>query len=377
MAAKKEKKAKRKAEPADDADGEQQEQQQQHAAAAAAAAAEAPGGKKAKKQKQKQQQQQQQQGAGDAAAAIAAAEAEERRRRFPNGRRFTVTMAVPGSIIDNTQSAELANFVAGQVARTAAVFNVDELVIIDDTPQRKDGTVGAGAAFLARVCQYLETPQYLRKALVPMHPDLRLAVRVGGCFVCLAPERGAFLYLSLFPASAALLARPPPPSTTNRGDATHTTTTAPATAIPPPKKKQTQGLLPPLDAPHHLRASEWRPFREGVVLKAEPGRGSFVDVGLDRTALVKGPGLLRPGARVTLRLGAAPRVEFVEGYGESMLLGEVAPPSAPREEEGLYWGYATRLAKGVSGLIRECPFEGGYDLKVGTSERGQVRGCAL
>lgn len=35
----------------------------------------------------------------------------------------------------------------------------------------------AGAAFLARVCQYLETPQYLRKALVPMHPDLRLAVR--------------------------------------------------------------------------------------------------------------------------------------------------------------------------------------------------------
>lgn len=154
---------------------------------------------------------------------------------------------------------------AWQVARTAAVFNVDELVIVDDTPQRKDGTVGAGeasstsvscevsiatlaldscgafatapcvashgprttkqlvfecpqphgtpfaskpcldpsspphptslelhpmprpsplphaaadpgAAFLARVCQYLETPQYLRKALIPMHPDLRLAV---------------------------------------------------------------------------------------------------------------------------------------------------------------------------------------------------------
>jgi predicted SPOUT superfamily RNA methylase MTH1 len=52
---------------------------------------------------------------------------------------------------------------------------VDELVIIDDTPQRKDGTISAGAAFLARVAQYLETPQYLRKALIPMHPDLRLA----------------------------------------------------------------------------------------------------------------------------------------------------------------------------------------------------------
>jgi hypothetical protein len=35
---------------------------------------------------------------------------------------------------------------------------------------------GPGAAFLARVCQYLETPQYLRKALIPMNTDLRLAV---------------------------------------------------------------------------------------------------------------------------------------------------------------------------------------------------------
>jgi hypothetical protein len=33
----------------------------------------------------------------------------------PNGRAYTVTMAVPGSIIDNTQSFEMANFVAGQV----------------------------------------------------------------------------------------------------------------------------------------------------------------------------------------------------------------------------------------------------------------------
>jgi predicted SPOUT superfamily RNA methylase MTH1 len=54
------------------------------------------------------------------------------------------------------------------------------LVIIDDTPQRKDGTVSAGAAFLARVAQYLETPQYLRKALIPMHPDLRLAGEAAG-----------------------------------------------------------------------------------------------------------------------------------------------------------------------------------------------------
>jgi hypothetical protein len=38
----------------------------------------------------------------------------------------------------------------------------------------------------------------------------------------------------------------------------------------------------------------------------------------------------------------------------------------------MYWGYTTRLAKGVHGLIKDCPFPEGYDLKVGTSEHGQV-----
>ncbi|KIZ00333.1 Uncharacterized protein MNEG_7627 [Monoraphidium neglectum] len=287
--------------------------------AAAAPAEQQPADAAASKKKQKHDgssKQQQQQPAAEAKAApqpaspSSADEDEQRRPKGGPGRRFTVTMAVPGSIIDNTQNFEMANFVAGQVARTAAVFNVDELVVVDDTPQRKDGTVGAGAAFLARVCQYLETPQYLRKALIPMHPDLRLA-----------------------------------------------------------------GLLPPLDAPHHLRATEWQPFREGVVLKAEAGTGSFVDVGLDRTALVEGS-LLTVNARVTLRLGESARVKFVESYGESMLLGEVVLPSAPREEAGLYWGYATRLAKGISGLVQGAPFEGGYDLKLGTSEHGQARSSA-
>jgi len=34
----------------------------------------------------------------------------------------------------------------------------------------------SGAAFLMRILQYLETPQYLRKALFPMHNSLRFVV---------------------------------------------------------------------------------------------------------------------------------------------------------------------------------------------------------
>jgi hypothetical protein len=199
--------------------------------AAAAPAEQQPADAAASKKKQKHDgssKQQQQQPAAEAKAApqpaspSSADEDEQRRPKGGPGRRFTVTMAVPGSIIDNTQNFEMANFVAGQVgpplstaaalqrqrrsgdanrvapglrnentllaswaphvvplrsevrpgehraspapprarprcnpcplpwpgpeqvARTAAVFNVDELVVVDDTPQRKDGTVGAG-----------------------------------------------------------------------------------------------------------------------------------------------------------------------------------------------------------------------------------------
>ena len=74
-------------------------------------------------------------------------------------------MAVPGSVIDNTQTMELATAVAGQIARTAAIFNIDEIIVIDDSPaaEGSSSSVGAGAAFLARVLQFMETPQYLRK----------------------------------------------------------------------------------------------------------------------------------------------------------------------------------------------------------------------
>jgi hypothetical protein len=174
-----------------------------------------------------------------------------------SGRRWTVSMAVPGSIIDNTQNIEFATFVAGQVARTAAIFNVDEVVVFDDTADRDAATVSSGTAFLARVVQFMETPQYLRKALIPMHEHLRLA-----------------------------------------------------------------GLLPPLDAiNHHLRTTEWRTYREGVVLKSEPGKGSYVDIGLDRMAFVQE--VVAPSTRVTLHVGEELTAQFMPDFGENMILGAV------------------------------------------------------
>lgn len=42
-------------------------------------------------------------------------------------RQWTLSIAVPGSIIDNTQTFEQATAIAGQLARAAAIFNVDEV----------------------------------------------------------------------------------------------------------------------------------------------------------------------------------------------------------------------------------------------------------
>ena len=54
--------------------------------------------------------------------------------------------------------------------------------------------------------------------------------------------------------------------------------------IPMHPDLQYAGMLPPLDAPHHLRSTEWGPYREGVVRRSARGQGSFVDVGLDQDA---------------------------------------------------------------------------------------------
>lgn len=60
------------------------------------------------------------------------------------------------------------------------------MVVYDDNPSAakdsakarrwSDCTDDTGAFFMARVLQYLETPQYLRRALFPMHDSLRFVV---------------------------------------------------------------------------------------------------------------------------------------------------------------------------------------------------------
>ena len=181
----------------------------------------------------------------------------------------TVSIAIPGSVICNAQTRELQTALAGSIARAAAVYRVDEIVVFDDglgsvlntlsnyrrgpSSSKRDNTETSKEqveeqqqqqqqqqkqstqkkreqpstdphAFLARILQYCECPQYLRRKFFPMHPDLQFA-----------------------------------------------------------------GLLPPLDMPHHLRRYDVLSYREGVVVEdgtdggnqsRNDGEMSLVDCGV-------------------------------------------------------------------------------------------------
>ncbi|KAK0557055.1 hypothetical protein OC846_000701 [Tilletia horrida] len=270
------------------------------------------------------------------------------------GRLYTVSVALPGSIILNAQTPELQARLAGQVARTCAIFNVDEIVIFDDGNSGQDEYHSKGKeraydqatsgeqgeegrqrerfdpnTFLARILQYLETPQYLRKALFPMHRDLRLA-----------------------------------------------------------------GLLPPLDCPHHLRFQDRAPYREGVVVDeasaaAEYGlndhpnkrRKNFSNGSHHRSEVrvwvnvgLKGPieataSHNSEGGSAVPQVGTRVTVQVDSHTGTPTLVS----PRQPTEQAGLYWGYTVRLASSLGLALSDAPWPDGqgYDLLIGTSERGR------
>jgi predicted SPOUT superfamily RNA methylase MTH1 len=49
---------------------------------------------------------------------------------------------------------------------------------------------------------------------------------------------------------------------------------------------------------------------------------------------------------------------------------EPVHPDIPRTEGGYYWGYQVRKCNSLSNVFTESPYEGGYDVSIGTSERG-------
>ena len=83
-----------------------------------------------------------------------------------------LTIAIPASTISDTPHLRERTAKMGLIGRAAAIFRVDEIIVYPDCPkidQRKD------LDFMALLLNYLETPQYLRKQLFKLEPDLEYA----------------------------------------------------------------------------------------------------------------------------------------------------------------------------------------------------------
>jgi hypothetical protein len=78
--------------------------------------------------------------------------------RSIKGRSYTLSIALPASILRNAQSNELRTYLAGQIGRAACVFNIDEIIVFDDdeTNEHIDNHPFSASEQLIRLLEYLE-----------------------------------------------------------------------------------------------------------------------------------------------------------------------------------------------------------------------------
>jgi predicted SPOUT superfamily RNA methylase MTH1 len=83
-----------------------------------------------------------------------------------------LTIAIPASIISDTPHLREKTFKIGSIARTAAIFRVNEIIIY---PDNKRVNQTQDLKLIAKLLNYIETPQYLRKNLYKIESDLQYA----------------------------------------------------------------------------------------------------------------------------------------------------------------------------------------------------------
>ncbi len=84
--------------------------------------------------------------------------------------RKKIAIAIPASLVSDTPHLREKTSKIGLIGRAAAIFRVKEIIIYPDDPkadQKKEMDL------IATLLSYIETPQYLRKRLFKLRPELR------------------------------------------------------------------------------------------------------------------------------------------------------------------------------------------------------------
>jgi methyltransferase len=84
-----------------------------------------------------------------------------------NKRNYRLSIAIPASLVSEYANLRDKTEVISRIARSAAIFRTEEIVIYPDQPDE--------ASLIKLILGYIETPQYLRKHLYKVRPELQYA----------------------------------------------------------------------------------------------------------------------------------------------------------------------------------------------------------
>ncbi|MES1919972.1 hypothetical protein MHBO_001710, partial [Bonamia ostreae] len=207
--------------------------------------------------------------------------------------KMSLSVALPGCILDKAQTPMLKAYLAGQIGRALTIFKIDEIVIFSENgckiPNPSTKSKDPNLILYKLLC-FLETPPYLRKALFPMSDDYKHVA-----------------------------------------------------------------VIKPLESLHHPLKHSFCKYREGVITENN-GENSKVNVGYEELVSVEGE--YKINERVSVRLKKNKRA------------GKIVSRKRLQKKTA-YSGYSVRLANGLNGVFKNTPFKNGYDLTIGTSERGK------
>lgn len=278
------------------------------------------------------------------------------------GREWTVSIALPGSWLLNAKKPDHKTLQVGRIARAAAVFCVDEIVVYDDDPSKADPKVVSEKYIRSGKGKKTKTKQEILESILEEDEPWQ------------NPDQ--FLYHVLSFAEC-------PP---------HLRYDAQQPELSVFKSHQNlnwAGMLPSMDMPHHLRSHEWSQYREGAVAGPAPSPSqskktrsgadaseyAYVKCGLPYPIRVPVPSgaPIEAGMRTTVRFATKDQPPSWPNLSQEAcenLEAAACASSLPREESGYYWGYNVRRAPSLSTVFSECEYPDGYDYTIGTSERG-------
>lgn len=229
----------------------------------------------------------------------------------------TLSIAFPSSIFANAPTPQLEAYLVGQIARAAVIFNAVEIIIFKEPEE--NGAEQERIQRLVKLFEYAECPQYLRKRLFAIEPDLKYAGLIHPL------------------------------------EAQH----------------------------HLRTSQIECPYREGVTIKyvdldskGQMEEFTEVNIGLNQSVYVPGKKALHSRITVQVDPSDLKRMQAMLGQGSKQrTFAEMVPAITPVEKLNLYWGYYVRQADSLSQVLSTNTFAPDkkkfYDLIIGTSERGK------